>query len=109
MSFTLPKSIATYIDAENGNDPALLAQCFAPDAVVRDEGQKYEGLTAIQRWTEETKAKYQHTIEPLAFVEENGTSMVAMRLAGNFPGSPIEVKFVFALKGDRIASLTIHS
>jgi hypothetical protein len=30
-------------------------------------------------------------------------------LAGNFPGSPIELDFVFTLDGDKITSLEIRS
>jgi hypothetical protein len=77
--------------------------------VVKDEDQTIEGLAAIKKWKAETKQKYQHTIDPLRVVEEGSKIIVTNRLAGNFPGSPIELEFVFTLKGDKIVSLEIRS
>jgi ketosteroid isomerase-like protein len=105
----LPTPIAIYIDAENRGDTEALAQCFAEDAVVRDEGKTIEGLADIKQWKAETKKKYQHTVEPLALVQKDGKTIVTNRLTGNFPGSPIDLEFVFTLDGNKIASLDIHS
>jgi hypothetical protein len=74
---------------------------------VRDEGQTYRGLAAIKQWKAEAKKKYQYTIEPLASAREGDKTIVTNRLTGKFPGSPIEVRFVFRLEGDKIASLEI--
>ena len=93
MSVELPKPIAAYIAAENAHDTEALGQCFADDAVVRDEGRTFEGLTAIKEWKTETKKKYQHTVEPLASVHKDGNTIVTGRVAGNFPGSPIDLQF----------------
>lgn len=109
MSIDLPTPIAIYIAAENRGDTEALAQCFAEHAVVRDEGQTIEGLAAIKRWKAETKRKYQHTVEPLACARQADTTIVSNRLTGNFPGSPIELKFIFRLDGDKITSLEIRS
>ena len=109
MSIDLPTPIAIYIAAENRGDTDALAQCFAEDAVVRDEGRTIEGLAAIKQWKVETKKKYQHTIEPLASTQKDGKIMVTNRLTGNFPGSPIELEFVFTLGSNKIASLEILS
>jgi len=109
MPFHLPAPIAAYVLAENENDPNGLGQSFAIDATVHDEGQTFQGLTAIQHWMALTKEKYQHTVQPLAYVPTPNGGVVTMRLTGNFPGSPIEVKFTFVLEGDKIASLDIRS
>lgn len=76
---------------------------------MRDENQTIQGLAAIKQWKAETKKKYQHTIEPLSSVQKEGKTIVTNRLAGNFPGSPIELEFVFTLDGNKIASLEILS
>jgi hypothetical protein len=107
MSVDLPTPIANYIAAENSGDTEALAQCFAEDAIVQDEGHTIEGLTAIKQWMAETKRKYQHTIEPLASAQKEGETIVTNRLTGNFPGGPIELEFVFTLDGDKIASLVM--
>ena len=107
MPVRLPPPIALYVEAENAGDVESLSECFAPDAVVRDERHTYEGLAAIKSWKAETKRKYQHTVEPLALARKGDRIVVTSRLTGNFPGSPIEVEFVFKLDGDKIASLEI--
>lgn len=109
MDIDLPRPIATYVAAENSGDTEALAHCFAEDAVVRDENQTIEGLAAIKQWKAESRKKYQHTIEPLASTQKDGKTIVTNRLTGNFPGSPIELDFVFTLDGDKIAALEILS
>ena len=109
MIDNLPKPIALYVEAENTGDVKLFDQCFAEDAVVRDENKTHEGLGAIKEWKAETKKKYQHTIESLTFLEKDGKNIVTNRLTGNFPGSPIELEFVFIVRGDKIVSLEIRS
>ena len=59
MSVDPPTPIAIYI-AENRGDVEALAECFAEDAVVRDEGKTIEGLAAIKQWKAETRKKYQN-------------------------------------------------
>ena len=107
MSIELPTPIAIYIAAENRGDADAMAKCFAEDAVVRDEGRTIEGLAAIKRWKAGTKKKYRHTVEALALTWEGDKTVLTNRLTGNFPGSPIEGRFVFRLEGDKIASLEI--
>ena len=109
MSVDLPTPIVIFIDAENRGDAEALAQCFAQDAVVRDEGKTIEGLAAIKQWMAETKRKYQHTMEPLASAQKDDKTIVTNRLTGNFPGSPLDVRFIFGLDGNKIASLEIRS
>src|SRR5207237_10551988 len=109
MPIDLPTPIALYIAAENCGDAEAMAQCFAEHAVVRDEGGTMDGLAAIKRWKAETSKKYRHTMQALACVEKGGKTIVTNRLTGNFPGSPIELQFIFQLEGNKIASLEIRS
>ena len=109
MIENLPKPIAVYVSAENSGDTALFDDCFADDAVVRDESETHKGLAAIKDWKAETKRKYRHTVEPLRITEQDGRFVVTNRLTGNFPGSPIELDFVFAIEDDKIVSLEILS
>ena len=109
MIDNLPKPIALYIEAENSGDVSLFDQCFTDDAVVFDENERHEGLTAIKEWKSETKRKYQHTVEPLSIIQKEGRTIVTNRLTGKFPGSPIELEFAFTLRGNKIVSLEILS
>jgi SnoaL-like protein len=109
MDVNLPVPVAIYLAAENQGHTEIVAHCFTQSAVVRDEGQTIEGLAAIKQWEAETKRKYQHTIEPLTSAQKDGKIIVTNRLTGNFPGSPIELDFVFTLESDKIVSLEIRS
>jgi hypothetical protein len=105
----LPKPIVLYVSAENSGDTTLFDQCFAADAIVRDESETRKGLAAIKDWKAETKRKYQHAVDPLRIAEHDGKFIVTSRLTGNLPGSPIELDFVFTLVVDKIVSLEILS
>jgi ketosteroid isomerase-like protein len=109
MPLQLPEPIVAYIAAENAADPTALARCFTPDAVVRDEGGAYAGPAAIAQWAAETHRKYGHRLEALASAQADGLTIVTNRLTGSFPGSPIELAFVFRLARGKIASLEIRS
>jgi len=109
MPLKLPKPIQVFMSSENQRDPDALAECFASDATVQDEGQMLKGLKAIQAWRLETAKKYQHTLEPVAASTRDGETVVSTKLTGNFPGSPVTLDFVFTLEGGQIAALEIRS
>jgi hypothetical protein len=107
MSIRLPHPIDLYVKLENSG-AAALEECFAPDAVVRDEGHIYEGLANIEQWKAETKKKYNHRVEPLEVAQRGGKTVLTARLTGDFPGSPATLEFSFVLKDGKIASLEIQ-
>src|ERR1700676_1031475 len=104
MRLDLPKPIAEYFVAENARDADALARCFVADAVVHDEGGSFNGTTAIRNWNAAAREKYHHTVTPLSVVDRDGATIVAGRVAGDFPGSPVTLDHIFRLKGDKIAS-----
>jgi len=57
MSLNLPKPIQLFMSSENIHDPDTVADCFAPDATVRDEGRIRKGLNEIAAWRRETETK----------------------------------------------------
>ena len=105
-SLNLPKPIAAYFAADKG-DSGALSRCFTEDAVVKDEGHTYKGRGAIKQWKTDASTKYEYTSEPLACEEKDGKTVVTCHLVGNFPGSPVDLRFFFELEGDKIASLEI--
>lgn len=107
MSLQLPVPIERYIQIANSDTPEAVPECFAPNAIVRDEGQTYEGVAAIKDWMAATKKKYRHTVTPLELAEHGGQSVLKARFVGSFPGSPITVNFNFVLAGGKIRSLAI--
>src|ERR1700730_18344444 len=106
MSLDLPKPIVAYFTANKGDSEAV-ARCFTENAIVKDEGHTYNGLAAIKKWKSETSTKFTYTSEPFASEQKDGKTVITSRLIGNFPGSPVDLRFFFALEGDKIASLEI--
>ena len=107
MPIDLPPPIDLYLEINRSGETQALSQCFAPNAIVRDEGQSYQGLDAIKQWMAAAKKKYDHTIEPLDLAFRDRTTVLAARLSGNFPGSPVTVDFRFAIERGKIISLEI--
>jgi SnoaL-like domain len=107
MSIVLPPPIDHYVKIENSGDVETLAECFAPNAIVRDEGHTYEGLVAIKSWKTEAKKKYKHRIVLLEVTHRDGKTVLKAELTGNFPGSPVILRFSFLLERGRIVSLEI--
>jgi len=105
-SLSLPKPITAYFTADGGDGEAV-SQCFTENAVAKDEGHTHKGRAAIKKWKTDTSAKYQYTSEPFACEEKDGKTVVTSHLVGNFPGSPVDLRFFFQLEGDKIASLEI--
>jgi hypothetical protein len=102
----LPEPVAAYFAADAA-DATGVAGCFTEDAVVIDERREHRGRDAIGRWKAEATTKYHYTSEPLA-VDVSGTGVVVLaRVRGDFPGSPVELRYCFTVDDDRIARLEI--
>jgi len=97
--------VERYLAAERAKDAETLGDCFREDAVVRDEGREHRGVAAIKAWHREANAKYRYTVEPLDAATNGLVVVVRARVAGDFPGSPAELRFTFDVAGDRLASL----
>ena len=106
MPLNLPQPVAAYFTADT-QDGQAVSQCFTEHAVVKDEGHTYKGRAAIKQWKADASAKYEYTSEPFACEEKDGKTVVTSHLVGNFPGSPVDLRFFFELEGDKIASLEI--
>ncbi|MFD1951851.1 nuclear transport factor 2 family protein [Sphingomonas arantia] len=107
MTVTLPGTIADYFEADAVGDAGAVARCFAEDGVVRDEGETHVGAAAIERWKADASTQYNYTVEPFGVASEGDRTVVTARVAGNFPGSPTDLRYRFVLTGGKIAELEI--
>lgn len=103
----LPKPIATYITASNAHDGDACAACFTDDAVVRDEAREMRGVAAVRDWMNGAIKKYGHVVEVINSTAVGDKTVVTGRVSGNFPGSPIDLRYTFTLAGEKIARLEI--
>lgn len=106
MAIELPRPIAAYFAADRGDGEAL-TRCFTAEAVVTDEGRDHRGHVAIAAWKAAASRKYRYTAEPFAVEARDGKTLVTAHVAGDFPGSPVDLRYAFTLQGDRIAALRI--
>lgn len=102
----LPVPIAAYFSAVSIDGDAV-ARCFTSDAIVTDEGQTHRGTLAIKGWKDKASLKFSYTTEPFASKVESGLTVITTHVAGNFPGSPVDLRYAFGLEGDKIASLRV--
>ena len=102
----LPEPIAAYFAADKRGGEAV-ARCFTKRAVVKDEGHTHSGLAAITAWKAAASAKYSYTSVPFAVEQKDGRYIVTSRLTGNFPGSPVDLRYAFHLERGKIARLEI--
>jgi hypothetical protein len=102
----LPEPIAGYFEADK-RDAEAVVRCFTKQAIVKDEGQTHSGTTAITAWKANASQKYSYTSEPFAVEQRGGRYVVTSRLTGDFPGSPINLRYTFGLERGKIAFLEI--
>ena len=107
MTIRLPKPIADYFAADQVVDASATVDCFTPAAIVHDEGHTHAGRDAIRRWKDESSAKYTYTAEPISIASDGRQTVVNSHLVGDFPGSPVDLRYFFVLEDDKIAELEV--
>ncbi len=107
MSNTITGPVKAYFEGRNARNFEDALSGFSRDAVVRDESRMHRGLDEITAWMHETITAYDDRSE-LRAVENNGDEVIATaEVSGNFPGSPIILRYRFEIKAGAIASLEI--
>lgn len=105
-AFTLPEPIAAYLAADT-RGPDDVASCFTPQGVVKDEGQTHVGRDAIKAWKARSSTLYSYTTAPFSVELIAGAHVLRCHVAGTFPGSPVDLKYIFILERGLIAQLEI--
>jgi len=104
----LPEPITAYFNAD-ANDGRAVARCFNPDGSVRDEGKTHTGPAAIEAWKAHTADRYRYTATPIKVEKKERTYFVTSHVVGDFPGSPINLRYAFTLERGKIATLEISA
>lgn len=106
MKIVLPAPVAAFYEADRTDGDAV-ARCFTQTPIVIDEGNTYDTPQAIARWRNEAATQFEYTVEPRHMERSGDAVLVVATVAGNFPGSPVDLSYAFVLDGDRIARLEI--
>ncbi|WP_075289335.1 nuclear transport factor 2 family protein [Pararhizobium arenae] len=107
MTITLPKAIKAYFEADRTGDPDAIAGTFTENGIVKDKGKIHKGRNAIRAWMADEAQQYSYTVEPFSIAIENGKTQVTAHAVGDFPGSPVDLRFIFALSDEKVAELEI--
>lgn len=103
----LPKVISELIRTQNNFDSAAYANCFSESAVVFDEGKTHTGRKEIEDWIADSNERYQSTMKPLSYEVNGKESILKAEVSGNFPGSPLVLKFNFEIVDEQIQNLNV--
>ncbi|MFG1498430.1 nuclear transport factor 2 family protein [Saccharospirillum sp. HFRX-1] len=103
----LPAPLADYFAAANAGDIEAQVSHFTTTARVKDEGEWRQGATAIAAWARDSRERYQHRSTPLTVDGQPPVVFVDARVAGNFPGSPVVLRYRFELVDGLIDRLEI--
>lgn len=103
----LPQPIAAFYHACDVYDDALLAGCFAADAVLVDEGREYHGPEAVSGHILEANRDAKVMTEVTNCAGKNEEAVVTATLSGSFEGSPVPLDFHFTLENGKIKALHI--
>ena len=109
MAIDVPEPVAAYMAAEEAKDADAISRCFTEDGTVHDEGRDYRGRDSIRQWKREADTKYRYVLQTVNAQTHGDKVTVRARLTGEFPGSPVELDYIFKLSNDEIASLEIRS
>ncbi len=104
---SLPEPIEAYFAADR-RDGEAVASCFTADGTVVDEGRTHTGRAAIEAWKAAASAKFEYVSEPFALEQSARKYIVTSRVSGDFPGSPVDLRYSFRLERGKIASLEIE-
>ena len=107
MTPALPKPIADFVEANAQLNVDGMLQPFAADAVVLDNGARYEGHAELRTLLEEAVVGAKAIFTPDTVRHENGQVVVEGPAHGDFPGSPIRFTYRFSIENDAITSLDI--
>jgi hypothetical protein len=106
MKIKLPPTIAAFFRAHNTGRTDNFNELFTGDALITDEEHHYRGA-AIKEWIDEAIKKYQPVAEVTDLTEMSGQTIAIAQVSGSFPGSPIQLRYHFTLRNERIAALDI--
>ncbi|RAN31512.1 hypothetical protein HY3_06865 [Hyphomonas pacifica] len=107
MPLNLPTAIECYFEIDKTDDLERFSECFAPKAEVIDEERIHTGIAAIQNWAREAKAATNYHVTPLSADVGEIEAIVTGQVEGNFPGSPVTLRYFFTLEAGLIIALEI--
>lgn len=109
MSSELPSPIADYVEANARLDLEGMIKTFAVDAVLLDNGKRFEGHEEIRALLKEMIVDLKAIFMPEAVRNEDEMVVMEGPAHGEFPGSPIRFTYRVELEGDAIQTMEVSA
>lgn len=103
----LPQPIADYIAANARLELEGMLKPFAADALVLDNGKRFEGQAGVRKLLEEEVLTVKAIFTPQSAREEGETIVLEGPAHGDFKGSPIHFTYRFTLVGEAIRVMEV--
>lgn len=107
MFMDLPSPIADYVEANARLDVDGMLKPFHRDAVIVDNGKRFEGRPAIRQLLEDEVIPVKAIFTPDSVRQDGGAVVVEGPAHGDFPGSPVRFTYRFQLTNGAIETLEI--
>jgi len=101
----LPNVISELVKTQNNYDSAAYADCFTEGAVVEDEGSTFTGKTEIKDWIDKFNKQFKPVMKPIEYQELEKENLLLAEFSGDFPGSPLVMKFHFTIENGLIKTM----
>jgi hypothetical protein len=106
MPTDLPAPVARLLEAANANDTDAFLESFTDDGVVDDWGREFEGAEAIRGWSDREFIGVAVRLDVIRVTADDGKTVVSAEVGGQGYTGPSH--FVFDVRGDRVARMTIR-
>jgi hypothetical protein len=103
-----PPVVERYFRSDSRRDVENILALFTEEAIVIDDGRRWQGSDEIRAWQLGPASQYEYTVT-LTGIEtsDESTYVASCRLDGNFPGGTADLRFRFILAEDLIERLEI--
>jgi len=108
MNIELPPVIAGFFHASNTREFGDFLSLFTPDAHVNDEENDHRGAE-IAAWIDRATAEAKPTAEVTDITTDGERFVITAEVSGNFPGSPVQLRYHFTLRDNKITALLIKA
>ena len=109
MSLELPSPIADFVEANTRLDLDGMIKTFAADAVLLDNGKRFEGHAEIRSLLKEMVVDLKAVFTPDTLRYEDDLVVVEGPAYGDFPGSPIRFTYSIELDGGAIKTMDVSA
>lgn len=99
--------MATLIEAANANDTQAFLRSLTPDAVVDDWGREFRGHEAIRSWSDREFIGVEVSLDVTDVERRGDETTVTATVGGKGFNGPSH--FIFQVRGDRVARMTIRA